>query len=148
MPYCFKTLSVGPVWELEPETSRTVVRRSINWGDRSAVESCNAEPPWMNCLCVTWLNLLADILNFCWKLVRFNQSGNKCQVIARSLLCQATEPEAFVPGVAKQHDVLVRTIASGVLVSARARFWLDEIIRNIFEYSTKICQNWHLLPRL
>ena len=33
-----------------------------------------------------------------------------------------TKPAVFVPEVAKQHDVFVRAIANGVLVSARASF--------------------------
>ena len=45
-----------------------------------------------------------------------------CQLMARSLLREVTEPAVFVPEVAKQHDVFVRAIASGVLVSARASF--------------------------
>ena len=37
-----------------------------------------------------------------------------------------TEPAVFVPEDAKQHDVFVHAIASGVLVSARVSFSLDE----------------------
>ncbi len=59
--------------------------------------------------------------------------GNKRQLMATSLLREVTEPAIFVPDVAKQHDVFVRAIAFGVLVSARTGFWLDEIIRNLFE---------------
>ena len=42
-----------------------------------------------------------------------------------------TEPSVFVPEVAKQHDAFVRAIATGVLVSARATFRLDEIIQKL-----------------
>ncbi len=59
--------------------------------------------------------------------------GNKCQLMATSLLREVTEPAVFVPEVAKQHDVFVRTIAFGVLVNTHASFWLDEIIRKFFE---------------
>ena len=48
--------------------------------------------------------------------------GDKGQLLARSTLREVTEPAIFVPEVAKQHDVFVRTIATGVLVSARASF--------------------------
>ena len=37
------------------------------------------------------------------------------------------------PEVAKQHDVFAGAIAFGVLVSARASFWLDKKIRKLFE---------------
>ena len=49
--------------------------------------------------------------------------GNKCQLMARPLLREVTEPAVavFVPEFAKQHDVFVRAIASEALVSARAR---------------------------
>ena len=43
-------------------------------------------------------------------------------LMARSLLRGVTEPAVSVPEVAKQHDVFVRAIASGVLVSVRASF--------------------------
>ena len=43
-------------------------------------------------------------------------------LVARSLLREVTEPAVFVREVAKQHDVFVRVIASGVLESARASF--------------------------
>ncbi len=46
---------------------------------------------------------------------------------------EMTEPAIFVPEVAKQHDVFVCAIAFGVLVSTRACFWLDEIIRKFVE---------------
>ena len=45
-----------------------------------------------------------------------------CQLIAGSLLREVTEPAVFVPEVAKRHDVFVRAIANGVLVSSRASF--------------------------
>ena len=38
-----------------------------------------------------------------------------------------------IPEVAKQHDVFAGAKAFGVLVSARASFWLDKKIRNLFE---------------
>ena len=40
---------------------------------------------------------------------------------------------SFVPEVAKQHDVFAGAIAFGVLVSARASFWLDKKVRKLFE---------------
>ena len=42
--------------------------------------------------------------------------------MARSLLREVAEPAVFAPEVAKQHDVFVRAIAIGELVSARASF--------------------------
>ncbi len=48
--------------------------------------------------------------------------GNKCQLMATSLLREVTEPAVFVPEVAKQHVIFARAIAFGVLVSARASF--------------------------
>ena len=42
--------------------------------------------------------------------------------MTRSLLRDVTEPAVFVPEVAKQHDVFVQAIASGVLVSTRTSF--------------------------
>ena len=44
----FKTLSVGPVWGHEPETSRTVVRRSTNWANRSAEKDYIQ----VHCMCI------------------------------------------------------------------------------------------------
>ena len=38
--------------------------------------------------------------------------GNKCQLMARSLLREVTEPAVFVPEVAKRHYVFVRAIAN------------------------------------
>ena len=61
------------------------------------------------------------------------QSGNKCQLMARSLLREVTEPAVFVSEVAKQHDVFVRAIASRVFVSARTSFCLDATTRKLFE---------------
>ena len=52
----------------------------------------------------------------------YNCRGYKCQLMARSLFREVTEPAVFVPEVAKQHDVFVRAIASGVLVSGRTSF--------------------------
>ena len=46
----------------------------------------------------------------------------------------ASEPAVFVHEVAKQHDSFAGAIAFGVLVSARASFWLDKMIRKLFEY--------------
>ena len=40
----------------------------------------------------------------------------------KSRLRDRTDPEVFVPEVAKQHDVFAGAIAVGVLVSARASF--------------------------
>ncbi len=40
----------------------------------------------------------------------------------------------------------VHTIAFGVLVSARASFWLDKKLGNSSSVTTKICQNWHFPP--
>ena len=37
------------------------------------------------------------------------------------------------PKVAKQHEEFVRTIAFGILASARACLWLDEITRKVVE---------------
>ncbi len=62
-----------------------------------------------------------------------NSRGDKYQLMATSLLREVTEPAVFVPEVAKQHDVCVRAIAFGELVSAGASFWLDEIIQKFFE---------------
>ncbi len=59
--------------------------------------------------------------------------GNKCQLMATSLRREVTEPAVVVPEVAKQHDVFVRAIAFGVLVSARASFCSDEIIRKFMK---------------
>ncbi len=53
--------------------------------------------------------------------------------MATSLLREVTDPAVFVQEVAKQHDVFVDVITFGVLLSARASFWLDEIIRKFFE---------------
>ena len=54
--------------------------------------------------------------------------------MATSGLRELTEPAVFVPEVARQHDEFVRTIAFGVLVSARASLWLDEIIQELVEW--------------
>ena len=51
--------------------------------------------------------------------------------MARSLLREVTEPAVFIPEVAKRHDVFVRATANWVLVSTRASFSLDEIIRKL-----------------
>ena len=59
--------------------------------------------------------------------------GNKCQLMVQSLLWEVAEPTIFIPEVAKQHGIFVHTIASKVLMSTHASFWLDEI-------------NWHLFP--
>ena len=48
--------------------------------------------------------------------------------------------------VAKQHDVFVRAIASGVLMCARASFWLDEIIRKLFECFNEELPKLALVP--
>ena len=48
--------------------------------------------------------------------------GNNYQLMAKSRFQEGTEPEVFVPEVAKQHDVFSGAIAFGVLVSARASF--------------------------
>ncbi len=72
--------------------------------------------------------------------------GNKCQLMATSLLREVTEPAVFVPEFAKQHDVFARAIAFGVLVSPRASFWLDEIIRKFFQCLYKDLPTLALTP--
>ena len=46
--------------------------------------------------------------------------------MAKSRLRDGTESTAFIPKIAKQHDVFAGVIAFGVIiiVSARASFWL------------------------
>ena len=70
--------------------------------------------------------------------------------MAQSLLRVVTEPAVFVPEieVAKQHDVFVHAIASGILVRARAGFGLDEIIRKLFECFNEDLPKLVLVPRL
>ena len=57
--------------------------------------------------------------------------------MTKSRLQSGTKPAVFVPEVAMQHDVFAGAIAFGVLVSARASFWLDKMIRK-----------QHLFPQL
>ena len=66
--------------------------------------------------------------------------------MARSLLREVIEPAVFVPEVAKQHEVFGRAIDHGVLVSARASFRLDEIIRKLFECFNEDLPNLALVP--
>ena len=66
-----------------------------------------------------------------------NSWGNMCQLMTWSLLQEVTEPTFFFLEVAKQHDVFVHAIASRVLVSNHASFWLDEIIGKLFECFNK-----------
>ena len=53
------------------------------------------------------------------------QSGGQVPVDDETRLRDGTEPAVFVAEVSKQHDVFAGAIAFGVLVSARASFWLD-----------------------
>ena len=46
---------------------------------------------------------------------------------------ELTEPAVFFTDVAKQHNGILGGIFFGVLVSARVRFLLDEIIRELVE---------------
>ncbi len=66
--------------------------------------------------------------------------------MAASLLREVNEPDVFVPVVATQHDEFVRAIAFGELVSARARFWLDEIIWKLFECFNEDLPKLALIP--
>ena len=54
----------------------------------------------------------------------------------------------LVPEVAEQIDEFLRAIAFGALVSARASFWLDEILGNLSGASTKISPKQNLFPSL
>ena len=55
----------------------------------------------------------------------FFQSGEQVPVDDEIPPPRRDETVRFVPEVAKQHDVFAGAIAFGVLVSARASFWLD-----------------------
>ena len=50
----------------------------------------------------------------------YDSRGKKYPLMTKSRHRDGTEPTVFVPEVAKQHDVFVRAIASGVVVSAGA----------------------------
>ena len=71
--------------------------------------------------------------------------------MARSLLVEVTEPAVFVSEVAKRHDlfdVFVRAIhaAPGVLVTARASFLMDKIIRKLLECFNEDLLKLALIP--
>ena len=66
--------------------------------------------------------------------------------MATSRLRELTEPAVFVPEVAEQHDEFVRAIASGVLGSARASLWLDEIIQAFVERFNEDLRKQELAP--
>ena len=51
----------------------------------------------------------------------------------KSRLRYRTEPAVFFPNVAMQHALFASAIAFGVLLSARASFWLDNNDRKLFE---------------
>ncbi len=76
----------------------------------------------------------------------FIRRGNKCHLMATSLLREVTEPAVFVPEVVKQHDVFICTMAFGVVVSARASFWLDEITWKFIECFNKDLLKLALIP--
>ena len=68
--------------------------------------------------------------------------------MTKSCLQDRTEPAVFVPEVAKQHDVFAGAIAFGVLVSARASFWLNKKIRKLLESFHEDLPKPALVPRL
>ena len=72
--------------------------------------------------------------------------GNKYQLMTKSRPRDGTEPAVFVREVAKQHDVFAGAITSGVLVSARASFWLDKKIRKLFKYFNEDLPKPALVP--
>ena len=68
----------------------------------------------------TWQNTVHRALNHHSVEGTSASRGNKCQLMAQSLLRLVTEPAVFVAEVAKQHEVFARAINYRVLVSARA----------------------------
>ena len=72
--------------------------------------------------------------------------ANKCKLMVTSRSRELTEPAIFVLAVAKKHCQFILPIAVGVLVSARASFWLDEISRKLVERFNEVFPKPELVP--
>ena len=62
----FKTLSIGPVPEIEPATSRSAVKRSTDWANPAAVKNINSNPLLLWTLTVYCQEPIIQSLHLCY----------------------------------------------------------------------------------